>query len=124
MARRHCKEPGIFVAFEETSKRIVANAESFGWKLAELRRKKLFFLDAQPTPDLVQSGNFDLSGMLAALEAQTKEMGARRIVFDALDIVLALLPDAAAKTAGGLPAARVAAGARADGPHHREGRRG
>jgi circadian clock protein KaiC len=25
------KEPGIFVAFEETSQRIVANAESFGW---------------------------------------------------------------------------------------------
>ena len=50
-----CHEPGIFVAFEETSKRIVANAESFGWNLAELRRKKLFFLDAQPTPDLIQS---------------------------------------------------------------------
>ena len=94
---QHCKEPGIFVAFEESSKRIVANAESFGWNLAELRRKKLFFMDAQPMPDLVQSGNFDLSGMLAALEAQTQEMGARRIVFDALDVVLALLPDAAAK---------------------------
>src|SRR5471030_907894 len=51
------KEPGIFVAFEETSKRIVANAESFGWKLAELRRKRtLFFMDTQPMPDLVQSG--------------------------------------------------------------------
>ncbi|MDX6499843.1 MAG: circadian clock protein KaiC [Blastocatellia bacterium] len=50
-------EPGIFVAFEETSKRIVANAESFNWKLAELQRKKLFFLDAQPTPDLIQWGN-------------------------------------------------------------------
>ena len=48
-------------------------------------------------PDLVQSGDFDLGGMLAAIEAQTKEMGARRIVFDALDIVLALLPDPAAK---------------------------
>jgi circadian clock protein KaiC len=93
---RTCKEPGIFVAFEETSKRIVANAESFGWKLPELR-KKLFFLDAQPTSDLVQSGNFDLSGMLAALGAQAEQMGARRIVFDALDIVLALLPDPAAK---------------------------
>ena len=92
-----CKEPGIFVAFEETSKRIVANAEGFGWKLAELRRGKLFFLDAQPMPDLVQSGVFDLSGMLAALEAQIKDMGAHRIVFDALDIVLALLPDLAAK---------------------------
>ncbi|MGZ5737899.1 MAG: ATPase domain-containing protein, partial [Burkholderiales bacterium] len=94
---QHCKEPGIFVAFEETSKRILANAESFGWKLVELLRKKLFFMDAQPRPDLIQSGNFDLSGMLAALEVQIKDMGARRIVFDALDIVLALLPDPAAK---------------------------
>jgi len=92
-----CAEPGIFVAFEETSKRIVANAESFNWKLAELQRKKLFFLDGQPTPDLIQSGNFDLGGMLAALGAQAKAMGARRIVFDAIDIVLALLPDAATK---------------------------
>ena len=92
------KEPGIFVAFEEGSTRIVANAESFGWKLAELaRRKKLFFVDAQPLPDLVQSGDFDLSGMLAALEAQTKAMKAQRIVFDALDVALALLPDLAAK---------------------------
>jgi circadian clock protein KaiC len=90
-------EAGIFVAFEETSKRIVTNFEGFGWKLAELQRKKLFFLEAQPTPDLIQSGSFDLSGMLAVLEAKTQEMGARRIVFDALDIVLALLPDPLAK---------------------------
>src|SRR5580658_6203598 len=66
---RHCKEPGIFVAFEETSKRIVGNAEGFGWKLPELQPKKLFFLDAQPSAELLQSGNFDLSGMLAALGA-------------------------------------------------------
>lgn len=94
---RNCNEPGIFVAFEETSQRIVANADGFGWNLAELQRKKLFFLDAQPTPDLIQSGSFDLVGMLAALGAKIKEMGARRIVFDALDIVLALLPDPAEK---------------------------
>ncbi len=94
---RHCKEPGIFVAFEETARRIVANAHSFGWNLAGLTPRKLFFLDAQPLPDSIQAGDFDLSGMLAALEAQTAEMGARRIVFDALDIVLALLPDAAAR---------------------------
>src|SRR5687767_6882447 len=40
---RHCNEPGIFVAFEETSKRVVANAESFGWNLQGLQRKKLHF---------------------------------------------------------------------------------
>jgi circadian clock protein KaiC len=95
---RKCKEPGIFVAFEETSKRIVANANSFGWKLGELQqKKKLFFMDAQPMTELVQSGDFDLSGLLASLDAQTREMGAQRIVIDALDIVLGLLPDQAAK---------------------------
>jgi len=94
---QHCKESGIFVAFEETSKRIVANAESFGWELAALQPKKLYFMDAQPKLDLLQSGDFDLSGMLAALEAKIAELGVRRIVFDALDVILALLPDQAAK---------------------------
>jgi circadian clock protein KaiC len=94
---QRCKEPGIFVAFEETSARLIANAEGFDWDLTRLRRKKLFFLDAQPSPELIQSGTFDLSAMLAVLGAQIQVMGARRIVFDALDIVLALLPDEAAK---------------------------
>jgi circadian clock protein KaiC len=92
-----CREPGIFVAFEEAPKRIVQNADGFGWPLAQLQPKKLFFLDAQPTRDLVQSGSFDLGGLLAALQAKISEIKARRVVFDALDIVLALLPDAAAR---------------------------
>ena len=91
------KEAGIFVAFEETPARIVSNAEGFGWNLAGLVKKKLHFVDAQPSPDLVQSGEFDLRGMLAVLEATTAKTKARRIVFDALDIMLALLPDEAAR---------------------------
>ncbi len=86
-------EPGIFVAFEERSERIVANAATFGWDLTGLQKKKLFFLDVHPSPDLVVAGNFDLSGMLAALEAKAKEMKARRIVFDAVDVLLALLQE-------------------------------
>ena len=42
---RECGEPGIFVAFEETSGRIVTNAETFGWKLTELQPKPLMFLN-------------------------------------------------------------------------------
>ena len=95
---REGRTPGIFVAFEESAERLAANAASFGWKLAELQRKKqLHFIDAHPAPDLVQAGDFDLEGLLAALEAQAGAMKARRIVFDALDVVLALLPDEAAK---------------------------
>src|ERR1700723_2421983 len=90
-------EPGIFVAFEETSQRILANAESFDWKLGQLQKKKLLFVDAQPSYDLVQTGDFDLCGMLAGLGLQAAQAKARRIVFDALDIVLALLPDLSAR---------------------------
>ena len=90
-------EPGIFVAFEEDSQRIMQNAAKFGWDITGLQKKKLFFLNAQPTPDLFQSGSFDLSGMLAALEAKAKEIKARRIVFDAVDVVLALLQDPVAE---------------------------
>src|SRR5688500_7469167 len=85
---KRCSEPGIFVAFEETPARIIANAETFGWDLPELQRSGLYFMDAQPPADLVQSGTFDLSGMLAALGAKVGAMKATRIVFDALDIVL------------------------------------
>jgi circadian clock protein KaiC len=92
------KEPGILVAFEEASKRILTNAESFGWDLPELvRKKKLYIVDAQPKPELVQTGDFDLSGLLTVLKVQAMEMGAKRIVFDAIDVMLALLPNAAAK---------------------------
>lgn len=94
---QNCGEPGIFVAFEETTERIIANAEGFGWNLAKLGQKKLFLLNAQPDHDLVQAGTFDISGMLAALDAQIQDMGAKRIVFDAIDVVLALLPDGAAR---------------------------
>jgi circadian clock protein KaiC len=92
-----CQEPGIFVAFEETAARIVINAQSFDWHLDSLQPGQLFFLDAQPQPDRLHAGDFDLGGMLAALQAQVDTMKARRIVFDALDIMLDLLPDAAAR---------------------------
>jgi circadian clock protein KaiC len=94
---RHCKQPGVFVAFEESPARIEANLDDFGWNVSALTPKKLAFMDAQPTPDLLHSGDFDLGGMLAALGAQVEKIGAQRIVFDALDVVLSLLPDATAR---------------------------
>jgi circadian clock protein KaiC len=84
-------EASIFVAFEESAESIVANAATFGWDLPRLQRDRLFFLDAQPSYDLVISGSFDLGGMLAALDTKIAEIGAKRIVFDALDIVTSLL---------------------------------
>ena len=87
------KEACIFVAFEESTRHIVANAATFGWDLPALEQKKLFFLDARLSPDVVKAGEFDLIGMLNVLEAKAKEIHATRIVFDGIDVLLALLDD-------------------------------
>lgn len=91
------QEPGIFVAFEESSQQIVANAASFDWGLPAVARSKLFFMDARLTPDVVQSGDFDLSGLLAMLKAKKNEIGARWIVFDGIDVLLTLLQNPASE---------------------------
>ncbi len=90
-AARERGEPGIFVAFEERPQQIIANAAGFKWDLPALLKRKLFFLDANLSPDVVQSGEFDLRGMLAMLKAKKEEIGARWIVFDGIDVLLTLL---------------------------------
>jgi len=86
-------EPGIFVAFEESSRQVMANAASFGWDLPTLVPKRLYFFDAHITPDTIRAGQFDLAGLLAALGALAAQMSAKRIVFDGLDVLLALIND-------------------------------
>lgn len=86
-------EAGMFVAFEESTSQIVANAATFGWDLPALAKKKLFFLDARLAPEVVKAGEFDLIGMLSLLERKAKELGAKRVVFDGIDVLLTLLDD-------------------------------
>jgi circadian clock protein KaiC len=80
-------EPGLFVAFEETSKKILANASSFEWPA-----DKWEIVDAMPPPNAITIGEFDFEGMLAVLSAKLHAMKAQRIVFDSLDVLLHLLP--------------------------------
>jgi circadian clock protein KaiC len=94
---RRTKESGIFVAFEESTRQIVANAATFGWDLPALEKKNLFFLDARLAPDVVKAGEFDLAGMLSVLQAKAKEIHATSIVFDGIDVLLALLDDPTAE---------------------------
>ena len=94
---RQAHEPGIFVAFEERTREIVKDAGKFGWDLPGLQKKRLFFLDAHLDSATVSGGAFDLAGLLAGLSAKAREIGARRIVFDGIDILLARLDDPAAE---------------------------
>jgi circadian clock protein KaiC len=80
-------EPGLFVAFEEASRKILANASSFQWPSA-----KWEIVDAMPPPNAITIGEFDFEGMLAVLSVKVSTMKAQRIVFDSLDVLLHLLP--------------------------------
>ena len=88
---RDRREPGILVAFEENADQIVANAATLGWNIPALTAKELFFLDASLSPEMVQSGDFDLARQLNVLQALIAESGAKHIVFDGIDVLLRLL---------------------------------
>ena len=88
---RLCGERGIFVAFEENSRSVIANAASFGWDLSD--QDKLLFMDAGMSPDVVQTGRFDVGGLLSGIRTRFAENRATRIVFDSIDVLLALLDD-------------------------------
>ncbi len=91
------RQPGIFVAFEEDTHEILANAATFGWHLSPTAKSPLFFLDARLSPAIVLAGDFELTGMLAILEAKKRELGAGLIVFDGIDVLLALLQNPGAE---------------------------
>jgi circadian clock protein KaiC len=92
-AARRRAESGIFVAFEERSHQVIANAATFDWGLPALAENQLYILDAHLSPTVVQSGEFDLSGILAILKAKQEAMNAGWIVFDGIDVLLTLLRD-------------------------------
>jgi circadian clock protein KaiC len=90
-AARERGESGIFIAFEEDPRQIIDNAAPFNWDLPALLKQKLFFMDANLSPDVVQSGEFDLRGLLAMIKEKKEEMDARWIVFDGIDVLLTML---------------------------------
>jgi len=89
-------QPGIFVAFEERADAVRQNALSLGWDLAPLEQAgQLFLMEARLDPQVVLSGDFNLQGLLAIIGGQAASMGARRIVIDALDVLLRIFDDPA-----------------------------
>ena len=85
-------EPGLFVAFEEGPDHVLKDARRFDWS-AGLHQKGVGFLDAQLSQSVAMGGEFDLVGLLAMTSARAKQLGARRVVFDGLDVLLAHLAD-------------------------------
>jgi circadian clock protein KaiC len=90
-------EPGVFVSFEERERDLVEDVASLGFDLVELQRaRKIVFDEVRLDPtQLVESGPFDLDGLFIRLGAAIEQVGARRVVLDALELLLGTLPNPA-----------------------------
>ena len=87
--------PGVLVSFEETPEDIIANAAGFGWDMRSLitaRKLAISFMDLHPA-DAVESGPFDLTGLFLRVELLVKRVGAKRIVIDGINNLLAAFED-------------------------------
>lgn len=84
-------EPGLLVAFEENADHIKMNAAGFAWPGGFESPDEVKFMDAQLRNTVLDGTDFDLQGLLAILSAQVEETGARRVVFDGVDVLLGFL---------------------------------
>lgn len=88
-------EPGVFVTFEERAEAVRTNALSMGWDLAGLEKAgKVAVIEARLNGAEVLSGDFDIQGILAIAEGHAKRIRAKRIVIDALDVLMRVYSDA------------------------------
>jgi circadian clock protein KaiC len=81
---RRCKEPGLFVAFEEKSQNVLSDMAQFEWNVGGIPRKSLGFIDAQIPEPVLRGGAFDLLGLLAVIGGRARSIGARRVVLDGI----------------------------------------
>jgi circadian clock protein KaiC len=69
-------EPGVYVTFEESRDKVMAQAKSFGWDFESLEKKKLLSIYDVETDDEAE--------ILEEMKKRIAEVAAKRIVLDSL----------------------------------------
>jgi circadian clock protein KaiC len=93
-------QAGILLSFEERADSLRRYASGLGWDLPSLEGRGLLrLISARLKPDSMVSGDFDLGAVMAILQQAVDELGARRVLIDAPDVLLRLLDDPARERA-------------------------
>jgi circadian clock protein KaiC len=84
---RKYSEPGVLMAFEETSLDLILDSASLQFDLEELCDKKLLTIDhVQVDPhQIAETGEYDLEGLFVRLRHAIESVGARRVVLDTME---------------------------------------
>jgi circadian clock protein KaiC len=80
-------QPGVFVAFEETTDELIGNAASLGFDLAGLIDDKKVAIDfiKIDRSEIEETGEYDLEGLFVRLGHAIDSVGAKRIVLDTVE---------------------------------------
>ena len=84
-------EPGVMFSFEESRSDLIENMATFGFDLETLIAEGMLIIDAfhiEPS-EIVTTGGFDLEGLFLRLEKAIETVGAKRIVLDTIEVLLA-----------------------------------
>jgi circadian clock protein KaiC len=90
-------EPGVLVAFEESTEDIAQNVASLGFDLEELVARKKLLLDYVPLDpsEIHETGDYDLQGLFLRLQTSIEAVGAKRIVLDTIEALFSTFSNVA-----------------------------
>lgn len=80
-------EPGVFMAFEETSEELAQNVSSLGFDLDKLIADKQVVVDYVRVErnEIEETGDYDLEGLFVRLGYAIDTVGAKRVVLDTIE---------------------------------------
>jgi circadian clock protein KaiC len=80
-------EPGVFVAFEETTEDLIQNVASLGYDLAVLIDDNKLRIDhiQVERSEIEETGEYDLEGLFIRLNYAIDKIGAKRVVLDTIE---------------------------------------
>jgi circadian clock protein KaiC len=90
-------EPGVFMAFEESTKDLVANVASLGFDLKSLITSKKIAVDFVyiERDQVAQAGEYNLDALFIRLGSAIDAIGAKRVVLDTIESLFSSLPNQA-----------------------------
>lgn len=88
-------EPGVFLAFEENAEELAQNVASLGFDLKKLSRQKKLIIDQVRVSrtEIEETGDYDLEGLFIRLGYAIDTIGAKRVVIDTVEVMLASFSD-------------------------------
>ena len=90
-------EPGVFMAFEESTKDLVANVASLGFDLKGLIASKKIAVDFVyiERDQVAQAGEYNLDALFIRSGSAIDAIGAKRVVLDTIESLFSSLPNQA-----------------------------